>query len=141
MSGSILDLESDIVKKVEDFRCSPDYALIHLRSGHVLEIGDCGVNAYVSEDDYQKGNLYGGIDFENRLHPKSIQDAMIYAARYAYIRATAAPYEIVRSLIAEWDRLSPETQKKIVFESEHALYHMDDWQRLRDYTKTKEEAK
>lgn len=62
----VMPLHGAIVSKIEEVpeMMGFDHAIVELRSGHVLEIGDCGVNAYKNRTDFMDGiGMMGGIEF------------------------------------------------------------------------------
>jgi len=70
-----------------------------------------------------------------------LQTCLVFAARYAHNRATAAALVVTHAVIANWHRLKETTKIQIIDESNEATCNQDDWQKLRDFAKAKEEAK
>ena len=62
-----------------------------------------------------------------------LQTALVFAARYAHSRATAAASAVVCAAKCHWKELSEGTQKQLIKESNEAIYNLDDWQSLRDF--------
>lgn len=61
------------------------------------------------------------------------ETCLVFAARYAHSRYTAAAMVVVSTVIARWDELSPSTRDQIIRESKNeASCNLDDWQRLWD---------
>jgi hypothetical protein len=62
----VMPLHGVIVAKVEEIAeiAGFDHAIVELRSGHVLEIGDCGLNVYQNRADFMDGiRMLGSIEF------------------------------------------------------------------------------
>ena len=60
------------------------------------------------------------------------ESCLVYAARYAHHRRTAAAMQVVNNIIAKWDDIDPRVRKLIVRESREATHNHDDWQKLVD---------
>jgi hypothetical protein len=67
--------------------------------------------------------------------PPTIGTVMVFAARYAHNRQTAAAYAVVRALKQCWHKLNVSTRLQIFNESYEATYNHNDWQSLRDFAK------
>jgi hypothetical protein len=79
---------------------------------------------------------------QNKMNTESDQllenTALAFAARYTHNRNTGGTFAIVRCLIANWDRITPSTQKMILREAyNEAQYNRDDWQKLFDHANYK----
>lgn len=61
------------------------------------------------------------------------QSCLVFAARYAHTRHTAAACVVVDEIIQKWDKLRPETQDQLKREAKNeAVYNSEDWKRLID---------
>ncbi len=68
---------------------------------------------------------------------KDFASMLVYAARYAHSRPTAAAHQVVSTIIKQWDEIDQRTQLQLVKESGEAFHCHDDWKRLVDFAKTK----
>jgi len=63
----------------------------------------------------------------NKLPPYT-QSCLLYAARYAHTRPTAAAYQVVCSIMWYWDQLDDSIKKQLQREARNeAIYNMEDW--------------
>jgi hypothetical protein len=63
--------------------------------------------------------------------PHNEQTALVFAARYAHTRQTAAASLIVDVILANWNRLTYETKEQLKREAKNeATCNHDDWKRL-----------
>ena len=66
----------------------------------------------------------------NKLPPYQ-QSCLVYAARYAHTRKTAASYVVVSSILHHWDELDDRIKKNLIKEAKmEATCNMEDWDRL-----------
>lgn len=61
------------------------------------------------------------------------ETALIFAARYAHGRNTAAAFTVVRAIQQAWPLLSEYARIMILRESHEAAFNLDDWERLREW--------
>lgn len=62
-----------------------------------------------------------------------LQDAIIFAARYAHQRKTAAAGHACMIIQAYWDQLSEPTRQQLISESHEACCNFEDWRQLRKW--------
>lgn len=61
------------------------------------------------------------------------ENIYIYAARYTYSRNTGAAFQVVNSLLNNWNKFSDHFKDKVYKESKKgAVYNKEDWQRVWD---------
>ena len=67
----------------------------------------------------------------NKLLSHQEQACLVFAARYAHTRETAAAYYVVNAIIKNWDNLSLKTKKQLKQEAKNeSTCNYSDWNRL-----------
>jgi len=58
---------------------------------------------------------------------------LIFAARYAHSRNTAAAFVVVGQILANWHMLSKSTKEQLKREAKNeAVYNLSDWAKLKE---------
>ena len=68
---------------------------------------------------------------QSKMNQKHIDNALVYAARYAHTRKTGAALQVVSAIIAGWHDINPHTQQQLIREARNeATTNPEDWARL-----------
>lgn len=60
-----------------------------------------------------------------------LQTCLVFAARYAHTRKTAASFVVTQTILANWNRLDEKTQTQLVKEADEATCNFEDWRNLK----------
>ena len=60
------------------------------------------------------------------------QSCLVFAARYAHKRPTAAAFVVVSAIVDNWNNISRSTQIQIKKEIDDATENHEDWDRIRE---------
>ena len=64
---------------------------------------------------------------------KTLQSALMFAARYSHNRQTAASHEVITALKQAWPFLDDFTKRQLISESTEAEYRQRDWEMFREW--------